>query len=222
MTPAKAYRHIIWDWNGTLFDDAWLSVSIINGMLERRRMPKLTLDTYREAFTTPVRDMYMALNFDFEKESYEALADEWFAEYERRRAACELHAHARAALDACAEAGLTQSILSMYRQDALEQIVRDFEIRDRFSRLTGLHDHLAGGKLEHGRRLLTEGELEPGFALMIGDTVHDHEVARAMGVDCILVSHGHQSRARLASCGSVILDRLDELWPHVHGLMRRA
>jgi phosphoglycolate phosphatase len=37
-------------------------------------------------------------------------------------------------------------------------------------------------------------------ALMIGDTDHDAEVAEAMGIDCVLVTAGHQSRERLEKC----------------------
>ena len=36
--------------------------------------------------------------------------------------------------------------------------------------------------------------------LMIGDTDHDAEVAAAMGVDCVLLSCGHQSREKLEKC----------------------
>ena len=36
---------------------------------------------------------------------------------------------------------------------------------------------------------------------MIGDTPHDSEVAEAMGIDCILVEHGHVSKDRLQETG---------------------
>jgi phosphoglycolate phosphatase len=32
------YKHIIWDWNGTLIDDAWLCVDIMNKILEKRNL----------------------------------------------------------------------------------------------------------------------------------------------------------------------------------------
>ena len=38
----QKYRHVIWDWNGTLLDDAWLCVEIINEML--RAHPDLTIE----------------------------------------------------------------------------------------------------------------------------------------------------------------------------------
>ncbi len=39
---------------------------------------------------------------------------------------------------------------------------------------------------------------------MVGDTVHDAEVARALGFDCILFAGGHNSEWRLAEKAPVI------------------
>ena len=30
------YRHVVWDWNGTLLDDLDYSIGIMNGLLARR------------------------------------------------------------------------------------------------------------------------------------------------------------------------------------------
>ena len=35
-----AYAHVIWDWNGTLLDDAWLCVDVMNGVLRAHDLPK--------------------------------------------------------------------------------------------------------------------------------------------------------------------------------------
>ncbi|GAH94581.1 unnamed protein product [marine sediment metagenome] len=34
------YKHVIWDWNGTLINDVWLVVDIMNKMLKKRNLPK--------------------------------------------------------------------------------------------------------------------------------------------------------------------------------------
>ena len=65
------YKHIIWDWNGTLIDDAWLCVEILNNILEKRGLNAITIDDYREHFTFPVRDYYVKLGFDFSVEPFE-------------------------------------------------------------------------------------------------------------------------------------------------------
>ena len=44
---------------------------------------------------------------------------------------------------------------------------------------------------------------------MIGDTIHDLEVASALGVDCILVDIGHVSSKRLTETGVPVFNSLD-------------
>jgi phosphoglycolate phosphatase len=46
----------------------------------------------------------------------------------------------------------------------------------------------------------------PEEVVMVGDTVHDFEVANAMGTDCILIASGHNSRERLEDTGTLVLD----------------
>ena len=63
-------KHIIWDWNGTLIDDAWLFVEIMNDELKDRDLPLINVQDYRKYFTFPVKKYYENLGFDFKKESF--------------------------------------------------------------------------------------------------------------------------------------------------------
>ena len=67
------YKHIIWDWNGTLLNDVDYSKNIINNILSDNDLPKLSLQKYREIFTFPVQDYYVAAGLDFSKTSFEIL-----------------------------------------------------------------------------------------------------------------------------------------------------
>ena len=40
------YKHVIWDWNGTLVDDTWLFVDIMNGVLKDRNLQGITPVSY--------------------------------------------------------------------------------------------------------------------------------------------------------------------------------
>jgi phosphoglycolate phosphatase len=46
------FRHIIWDWNGTLLDDAQAGVNAINAMLAARGLSPITLSHYRDVFAS--------------------------------------------------------------------------------------------------------------------------------------------------------------------------
>jgi len=43
-------------------------------------------------------------------------------------------------------------------------------------------------------------------ALLIGDTLHDYEVAQALKVDCLLIAKGHQSEAILRTSAVPVLE----------------
>ena len=205
------YKHIIWDWNGTLFDDTWLCVSVINGLLARRNLPTLTIETYRAIFTFPVRDYYQTIGLDFGQDSFEDLSIEFMAQYEARRNECTLYPHARSALTHIKQAGPGQSILSAYPHHDLVNVVRRFELENFFERLVGLGDIYATSKVELGQNWMRELGHAQSEVLLIGDTVHDFEVAQAIGADCILVAGGHNSKERLHQCAVRVVDSLQEI-----------
>ena len=209
--PLDEVRHLIWDWNGTLLDDAWLCVSVMNGLLQARGLPGLTAERYQRVFRFPVRAYYADLGFDLEAEPFEAVGTEFIDGYQARETACELHPAAREVLDAVADAGLGQSVLSASQQHRLEGQARRLSVAGRFGRLVGLEDHYAGGKVAQGRALIATLDVDPDSVLMVGDTDHDAEVARAMGVRCVLVPSGHQAPERLAATGAEVLPGLDAL-----------
>ncbi|MBN1868831.1 HAD family hydrolase [Candidatus Sumerlaeota bacterium] len=205
------YRHVVWDWNGTLLDDAWLCVEIVNGLLHRRGKAPITLRQYGGFFDFPVADYYRKIGLDCEGEPYEKIATEFIVEYERRRGECGLQPRAERVLQAFADAGLTQSILSAYKQSRLEEVTTALGVRRFFSNLAGLDDHYAAGKAEIGKHLLRTLSLSPSDVVFVGDTRHDYEVASVMGVDCLLIPSGHNSRERLVSCGAPVLGSVAEL-----------
>ena len=107
--------------------------------------------------------------------------------------------------------GLEQSILSAYSHHTLEEIVDHFGLKKYFSHLAGLDHIYATSKVELGKDLINRIGVSGREVLLIGDTVHDFEVSREIGADCILVAGGHQNKKRLSECGVTVLDSLDEI-----------
>lgn len=206
------YQHIIWDWNGTLLDDAWLCIEIMNGMLTRRGLPGLTPSRYETIFDFPVEGYYRALGYDFEADPFETLSDEFMGQYNARMFECPLHDGAREALAAAGRLGFTQSVLSAMHEKQLLRLLDHLGVRDLFTDIVGLPDHHARGKVETGKRWIAGQAIPPGAMLFVGDTTHDYEVAAALGVDAALVHSGHHSRARLAATGARLLPSLADLF----------
>ena len=205
------YRQIIWDWNGTLWDDTWLCVEINNRMLARRGLPRINTALYRDRLCFPVDRYYCQLGFDYARDPYNTLAEEFIEEYGRRRFECPLQEGARQLIDALFDRGIPQAVLSAYQQDTLLEAVDHFGLRPFFSQIIGLNDIYAAGKVENGIKYIASLDVKPSEVLFIGDTVHDFEVARAMGVHGVLVANGHNSRPRLEACGVPVFDTLLEM-----------
>ena len=45
---------------------------------------------------------------------------------------------------------------------------------------------------------------------MVGDTLHDFDTADAMGIPCVLIAAGHNSKKRLLACGVPVFDSIEE------------
>lgn len=205
------YSHVVWDWNGTLLDDRWLSVEALNALLRLEGRPQLDEDGYRAIFEFPVIRVYAALGFPTDDTSFRAGSIAYMAGYESRRMECGLHAGARETLVALRDAGIGQSVLSAYRHDLLETIIAGHNLGEFFTGLSGNSDIYAAGKAERALGHRQSLGLTPHEVLYIGDTAHDAETAEAMGADCILLAHGHQSREKLAATGRPIIGDFAEL-----------
>ena len=207
----RKYSHIIWDWNGTLLNDAWLCVEVMNGMLLYRDLPPLSLEKYRTIFDFPVRDYYNKLGFDFTAEPFEAVGMEFMIMYNVRQNECSLFSEVPQILETLEKKGYKQYILSAREENELKQETSKLGVAGYFESVTGLKDHYAHGKSDIGKTLLKALHVPADKIIFIGDTHHDAEVAAGLGIDCILIPNGHHSKERILNCGVPVAYSLNEL-----------
>ena len=50
-----AIKNIFWDWNGTLVDDAYLFVEIMNVTLLKHGLPQISIKEYKKSFCFPIQ-----------------------------------------------------------------------------------------------------------------------------------------------------------------------
>jgi phosphoglycolate phosphatase len=212
MIKLSNYSHIIWDWNGTLLDDAWLCVDVMNGMLTERGLPLRTLEEYRELFDFPVKDYYVKLGYDFEYEPFDQVGMEFIVRYNRRQNETKLHPEVRDVLNAISARGFSQNILSAREQNELISETISLGVFSYFDLIRGLDDHYAHGKTDVGLNLVKDIGVPTEKMLFIGDTRHDADVAAEIGIACMLVTNGHQSESRLLQLGVPLIYSLSDLF----------
>lgn len=202
---------IIWDWNGTLLDDTRMAVQTMNQMLKQRGLPALSVDHYKSVFTFPVKDYYQKIGFDFKAEPFEVPALEFIDLYNRQLKDCTLHFDTLKVLSYFRSVGVKQYILSAMEQEVLNDCLKHYQIDDFFEHVSGLDNFYAASKMVNGHRLIAELKLNPSDLVLIGDTVHDFEVAKELGCRCILIADGHQSKAVLQATGVLVIDSIRQL-----------
>lgn len=202
---------IIWDWNGTLLNDLEFCISCINVLLKKRKLQLLDQKSYREVFSFPVKDYYQAIGFDFTKEDFSIPAYEFIDFYEKGVRSCSLHPSAIEVLNFFRDKGIRQFVLSAMHQNMLTETLQHNKIFEFFEDAAGLDDHYAISKIERGRQLLEKFQLNKTKTYIIGDTIHDFEVAHELGIKCILVADGHQSEERLRSTTAIVVRELSQL-----------
>lgn len=208
-------RHVVWDWNGTLLDDVQACVDAINILLSRRSLPVVTKEQYLNVFDFPVRNYYLRLGFDLERENWHALAVEYHEAYARTAALCELRAGAAQTLALLKARGISCSVLSACELSLLRQMMTERGILEYFEHVYGLSNLYAHSKLALGHDMLAQTGMTAGSSVLVGDTTHDFEVAEALGLPCLLMTGGHQATVKLLQCNCPIAPDMAAVHKHI-------
>jgi phosphoglycolate phosphatase len=190
-------EHIIWDWNGTLLSDVEHAVQTVNSLLDDHKLPRIDIHQYRKLFEFPVLNYYKALGFNFEKESFENLCHRFVEKFMSGFRDLPLIPEMKTVLMNLHNKELKQSVLSATDQSNLDAMISHFELNHVFKFVYGINNKFAGSKVERGHELIQVSNIDLKKTIIIGDTLHDLDVAKALGIDAILISHGHQCPTRL-------------------------
>jgi phosphoglycolate phosphatase-like HAD superfamily hydrolase len=178
-------EHIVWDWNGTLFDDGDALVLATIDAFAAIGIAGVTTERYQTCFTRPIQDFYDLLAGRTLTPGEQALLDERFQHsYARHLAAATVHSDAVGALAAWRATGRTQSLLSMYPHDQLVALPQLRAIAHFFTRVDGMSVDESPRKEPHLRRHIAA--LGARRVLVVGDSGDDVTAARACGVRCVL------------------------------------
>ena len=209
MTPKIKY--IIWDWNGTLIDDAWLFVEIMNGELKERDLPLINVKDYRKHFTFPVKKYYENLGFDFKKENFQEVGFNFIQKFKKRKFEAQLFNESLQILTFARNHGIQQSIASAQEHHLLNETIKHYNINHYFEYVAGIEHYYADDKIKIAKQIREKIPFDNNEIIIIGDSAHDSEVARHLKIKCALFSGGHYSKERLLKCQDLIIENHLEL-----------
>ncbi|MFQ5967742.1 MAG: HAD family hydrolase [Acidimicrobiia bacterium] len=202
-------RHIVWDWNGTLFDDLEIVVDSVNTALVLVGAPPITVDRYQSHYTRPVSLFYEELlERPVSQEEWHRLDVAFHDHYAAVLDQATLAPNATEALELVDRSGASQSLLSMFLHDELVELVERLGIRRYMNRVDGLRGIRGDRKHLHLEEHLGALATKPSEVVVIGDALDDAAAARAVGAAAVLYDSGSHLRERLEETGVPIADTL--------------
>ena len=205
------YQHIVWDWNGTLVNDAELCVAIVNQILNDYGIMPVDRAFYLDNFSFPVCEYYKSLGLPSCGPEYQKISQRFIEEYRKNHHVCKLQQSSIKMLGYIKECGISQSVLSAGNIADVLDFVKYYNLSDFFTTISGVYHTNATGKSEIARRHLNQIKASTSEILLIGDTLHDFEIATDLKVDCILYSKGHNSENRLLEVSNPVINDLEDL-----------
>ena len=205
------YSHVIWDWNGTIVNDAQFCVELVNELLLEFNQEQVSLEFYLDNFQFPVSSYYSKIGLPTDSQSTNRISSQFINNYRRRFQSCPTQRGVRACISKLKEFNVNQSVLSAGNQIDLNTFVSHYKLSPYFNFISGVSNFFAHGKadiaLEHFNKL----GLPSSNVLLVGDTLHDAEIAEHLGINCLLYCGGHNSKKVLLESNFPVIESIDEV-----------
>ncbi len=205
-------QYVLWDFNGTLINDVDACLHNMNNLLEKYSKKTIDLKTYRSVFTFPVVEYYKKVGIIESDEEFEPIAHEWMNGYYAMEKDLKVFDDTVDNLEMIHKMGLKQGVLSASSNKQLRRLLDKFRLTRYMDHILGLDDIYAKGKVEIGLEFIQQHHLYPEEIVLIGDTLHDYEVATKMGIQCILFSGGHQSYETLSRTNCLVVEKIKDIF----------
>ena len=197
---------LVWDFNGTLMYVVQACLDALNALLRPRGIAPLSREDYRRTFRFPVAEFYRGLGMaPTDPFDWEALAESFHMRYLFSKTIAPQPGAAEA-IAAFRAAGIRQGVLSALEQGLLEIQLRQFGFAEAMDFVCGSRNYDGASKEAAARALALRDPV-----VLVGDTLHDAEVAHSLGWDCILCAAGHQTEERLRTAGVPVIPTLHTL-----------
>ncbi|WP_168218877.1 HAD-IA family hydrolase [Limnoglobus roseus] len=195
------YRHVVFDFDGTLADSLASLIAAFRHVAPQFRLnPSLDLATARHM---PTRELFKQLGVSFWK--LPRLVRALQAETAKDAGQLKLFAGVPEMLTVLADRGCRLGILSSNWEDAIRACLRANGIEDRFAFIVG-YPRLFG-KAKALRRILRREAIPRESLLYVGDELRDVEAARRAKVASAAVTWGFNAEALLVQGNPTFLVR---------------
>ena len=196
-----ADKHIgllVFDWDGTLVDSvAYIAQSMRTAAAEQD-LPIPTVDAVREIVGLGLTEALQRLFPQLDKVANKALSVHYSTVFKRDQdEPCRLFDGVRRSLEELRDAGFQLAVATGKSRKGLRRAMQELQMGDLFVASRCADETRSKPDPLMLLELLEELAVAPARALMVGDTLHDLNMATNAGITSIAVDYGAHPRARL-------------------------
>ena len=211
VTPEKI-RLIIFDWDGTLMDSETQIVHAMSAAIDELGLQKRSIDQCRNIIGLGLKEavdtLYPGRDEAFRQQFVARYRHHWFSNTQTS----ELFPGARETLRLLKESGSVLAVATGKGRTGLDKVLLATALETVFSASRCSDETQSKPHPQMLQEILQELGIEPGQALMVGDTEYDLSMAMGAGVAPIAVSYGVHERERLLEYQPLAcLDNISEL-----------
>ncbi|WP_024513448.1 HAD family hydrolase [Bradyrhizobium sp. ARR65] len=198
---------LVFDWNGTLLDDAYALLQTTNAILDQCGRARIDIGTLRDHCDVPLSVFYRNLGMS---EAEVALVDRdegaiFHDAYEELANKADLREGARRILELARQEAVPSIIVSNHIVAPLRAQLRRLRIDEYFDEVIAFESrstqYKSTSKGERLRLYMQQHNLRPESTFIIGDMPVETKIARDLGLISISITGGFVSDERLEAAG---------------------
>lgn len=207
------YRVIIFDWDGTLVDSTARIVDSMQMASDRVGMPKLSDHEIKQIIGLGLPEALRKLWPAIKADQLELMREQYSANFSHHSDVhVDFFASAHDFFEELSSLGYVLAVATGKTRKGLDEMLDGMQVRDVFT-ITRCADETTSKPDPHMlEEILSELKLTTRQALMVGDTSFDLDMAKAIDMDSVGMTHGaHDSEILLASGAKTLCHDLNDL-----------
>ncbi len=185
------YKHIVFDFDGTLADSANVALKVYNDMAVEYNYKKLTMDEYRNLSKLPINDRFKAIGVPYYKPwIILKLIKEAKGRYAKLLNSINLFDQIEEVLRELNKKGYIISIISTNSRENILNFLREksLDFVNEVYSSKGLY-----GKVDVLKKYIKKHQIEKNDLLYVADELRDLKVCKKLNIDILSVSWGFDS-----------------------------
>ena len=190
----RNYRLVVFDWDGTLLDSAGAIVACMRAAAIDLDLPPPDEKTARHVIGLGLHDALSQAMSDVPSSEYQRVAERYRHHYLAQDHQLSLFAGARELVEELSQTGCLLGVATGKSRLGLNRALETSGLK-RYFHATRCADECSSKPApDMLREIMDQLDTVPDQTLMIGDTIHDLQMAKNAGVGALAVGYGAHSR----------------------------